>query len=354
MAIPVPRWVPAAAAYAWSFVGVSLAATGLGLALYWLATTVVPLVIAFLLAALLGAPTGWLRRRGLASALAVVVVLVLAALLLAGALVFVEQRAVAEIGSLDLSVKQGIEQVRNGVASLGLVSPEQLDRAAAAAYDQFVAGPRPKGGERTSAVLTGALTGFSVLTEAALALFVLFFFLLEGGRIWGFFVGLVPERHREDLDGVGRGAWGALEAYLRGITLVALFNAAFLALALYLIGVPLVRSLAIVMFLATFVPVVGSYIAGAVAALVAFAFNGGTDALLVIAAVILIGQIEGNVFYPRVVGRRVRLHPVTIVLALSVGSTVAGIVGALVAVPMAAMVGAAVSYLRFRPARAPA
>jgi len=168
--------------------------------------------------------------------------------------------------------------------------------------------------------------------------------------MWRFFVGLAPARHREDFDTVGQRAWGALNAYLRGIALVALFNAVTLALALYLIGVPLVRSLAILMFLATFVPVVGSYLAGTAAALVALAFNGGSDALLVVAAVVVIGQVEGNLFYPRVVGRRVRLHPAVIVLVLSVGTTLAGVVGALVAVPIAAMVGAGASYLRSRRA----
>jgi len=346
---PVPRWVLRTAGYAWAAVGLALAAAGLGYALFWLASTVVPVALAFLLAALLGGPTGWLRRRGVPRVLAVVAVLVLTALLLVGALLFVGERAAAELGSLDVSLKQGVGQVQSQLDSLGVVSSEQLSEAAGAAYDQFVAGPKPKGGERTSVVLSGALTGFSVLAEAALALFVLFFFLLEGERMWRFFVGLAPAR-QEDFDTVGQRAWGALNAYLRGIALVALFNAVTLALALYLIGVPLVRSLAILMFLATFVPVVGSYLAGTAAALVALAFNGGSDALLVVAAVVVIGQVEGNLFYPRVVGRRVRLHPAVIVLVLSVGTTLAGVVGALVAVPIAAMVGAGASYLRSRRA----
>jgi len=347
--VGVPRWVRSTAVYSWAFVGLALATAGLAYALAWMATVVIPLVVALFLTALLGGPTGWLRRRGLPSSLAVVLVLLLTMSLIGGAVLFVEQRAVAEFGSVDFSLDQGLEKVERGLTSLGFVSSQQLADAAAAAKDQFLSGPtRLPEGERTSALLTGALTGFSVLAEAALALFILFFFLLEGDRIWAFFVGLVPGRHRDDFDAVGRGAWAALRSYLRGITLVALFNAGLLMVALYLIGVPLVRSLGIVMFLATFVPVVGSYLAGAVAALVAFAFNGGTDALLVIGSVVVIAQVEGNLFYPRVVGRRVNLHPVVIVLALAAGTTLAGIVGALVAVPLAAMIAAAGSHFRSR------
>ncbi|MGI8579691.1 MAG: AI-2E family transporter [Solirubrobacteraceae bacterium] len=347
--VGVPRWVRSTAVYSWAFVGLALATAGLAYALVWMATIVIPLVVALFLTALLGSPTGWLRRRGLPSALAVLLVLGLTALLVVGAIVYVEQRAATEFGSVDFSLDQGLEKAERRLTSLGIVSSQQLSEAAVAAKDQFISSPaRLPRGERTSALLSGALAGFSALTEAALALFILFFFLLEGDRIWAFFVGLVPARRREDFDAVGRGAWAALRAYLGGITLVALFNAVLLLIALYLIGVPLVRSLAIVMFLATFVPVVGSYVAGAVAALVALAFNGGTDALLVVLAVIVIGQIEGNLFHPRVVGRRVNLHPVVIVLVLAAGTTLAGIAGALVAVPLAAMIGASGSYFRSR------
>ena len=151
---------------------------------------------------------------------------------------------------------------------------------------------------------------------------------------------------------VGRRAWGALQAYLRGITLVAVFNSATLGLALLVIGVPLAASLMIVMFLATFIPVVGSYLAGAVAALVALVFVGTTEALVVLAAVVVLQQIEGSFFYPLVVGRRVRPHPVVIVLALTTEAILAGILGALVAVALAAMVATTASYFR-SPASSP-
>lgn len=159
-------------------------------------------------------------------------------------------------------------------------------------------------------------------------------------------LGLWAPESRADADAIGRRAWGTLQAYLSGIALVALFNTVLTGIALYAIGVPLVRSLMILMFLATFFPLVGSYVAGSVAALVALVFGGVSDALLVLGAVVVIQQLEGNLFYPLVVGRRVQLHPVVIVLALAAGGTLAGVLGAFVAVPLATVIGAAGGHLR--------
>lgn len=347
----VPAWVRTVAAYAWTFVGLALATVALAYALAGLYVVVVPVIVAFLLAALLEAPNAWLRRRGLPSWAATLAVLVVVVLVLVGLAVFVEQRAAYQFGAVDFSVQRGLERLERLLGGLQIVSSDQIAEAVRAAGSQFFSSPRPPGAERPNALLTGAVTGFTVLAQALLAVFVLFFFLLEGGRLWRSFVGLWPVRRRRDVDAVGRRAWAALQAYLRGITLVATFNSVMLGLALLVIGVPLVTSLMIVMFLATFLPVVGSYLAGAVAALVAFVLVGSNEALLVLASVVVVQQIEGNVFYPLVVGRRVHLHPVVTVLALTTGGTLAGVLGALVAVPLAAMVSATVSY--FRPPSSP-
>lgn len=351
---PVPRGVRTVAAYAWAFVGVALAVVALSYAIARLYVVVLPVIVAFFLAALLGGPAGWLRRRGLPSWAATVLVLALFAVVLIGLAIFVEQRVVAQFAAVDFGVSRGLDRLEQLFAGLQIVSSEQIAETVAAAKDQFLSAPAPPGGERPNALLTGATTGFTVFAGTLLAAFVLFFFLLEGERLWRAFVDVWPARRRADVDAIGRRAWGALQAYLRGITLVALFNSVMLGLALAVIGVPLVYSLSIVMFLATFIPVVGSYLAGAVAALIALVFKDATDALVVLGAVVVIQQIEGNLFYPLVVGRRVRLHPVVIVLALSVGATLAGITGALVAVPLAAMVAATASYFRTRGAPAPA
>lgn len=341
----IPGWLRIVAGYAWAFVGIALAAVAVTYALAALYVVVVPVIVAFFLAALLDGPAGWLRRRGLPRWATTLAVLGVAVLVLAGLAVFVEQRATDEFGAVDFSVRRGIEQLEGVLGGLDVLSSRQIGEAVQAAGERFFSGPRLPGGSQPNALLTGAITGFTVLAQVLLALFVLFFFLLEGERLWRSIVGVWPAARRADVDAIGRRAWGALQAYLRGITLVATFNSVMLGLALVLIGVPLVPSLMIVMFVATYLPVVGSYLAGGVAALVAFVLVGPTEALIVVAAVIVIQQVEGNLFYPLVVGRSVRLHPVVIVLALSTGATLAGVVGALVAVPLTAMVAAAASYL---------
>ncbi len=285
--LAAPAWVRTVAAYAWAVVGVALLAVAVVYALAALYVVVVPLIIALFLAALLRPPTAWLRRRGLPSWAATLAVLAVALLALVVLAVFVERRATYEFGAVDFSVRRGLQQVEGLLGGLEIVSPRQITEAVEAAGAQFFSGPRLPGSERPNPLLTGAIAGFTVLAQALLCAFVLFFFL-----------------------------------------------------------VPLVPSLMIVMFLATYLPLVGSYLAGAVAALVAFVLVGATEALVVLAAVVVIQLIEGNVFYPLVVGRGVRLHPVVIVIALSAGATLAGVVGALVAVPLAAMIAAAGSYFR--------
>jgi len=343
--VALPRWLRTAGAYAWAFVGLALAAVALAYALARLRVVVVPVIAAFFVTALLSSPARWLRRRGLPGWASSLAALGLALLALAGAIVFVEQRVAFQFGAVDFSVQRGLEQIERVLVGLPFISPAQIAEAAAAVKDQFLSTPRPPGGERTSALLSGALTGITVLAEAALAVFVSFFFLLEGERLWRACLGLWAPESRADADAIGRRAWGTLQAYLSGIALVALFNTVLTGIALYAIGVPLVRSLMILMFLATFFPLVGSYVAGSVAALVALVFGGVSDALLVLGAVVVIQQLEGNLFYPLVVGRRVQLHPVVIVLALAAGGTLAGVLGAFVAVPLAAVIGAAGGHL---------
>lgn len=342
----MPRWLRTAGAYAWAFVGLALAAVALAYALARLRVVVVPVIAAFFVTALLSSPARWLRRRGLPGWASSLAALGLALLALAGAIVFVEQRVAFQFGAVDFSVQRGLEQIERVLVGLPFISPAQIAEAAAAVKDQFLSTPRPPGGERMSALLSGALTGITVLAEAALAVFVSFFFLLEGERLWRACLGLWAPESRADADAIGRRAWGTLQAYLSGIALVALFNTVLTGIALYAIGVPLVRSLMILMFLATFFPLVGSYVAGSVAALVALVFGGVSDALLVLGAVVVIQQLEGNLFYPLVVGRRVQVHPVVIVLALAAGGTLAGVLGAFVAVPLAAVIGAAGGHLR--------
>ncbi len=147
----------------------------------------------------------------------------------------------------------------------------------------------------------------------------------------------------------GGGAGTTLGSYLRGVALVALFDAAVIGVALAILGVPLVLPLAVLTFFAAFFPLVGAVTAGAVAALVALVSNGVVTALIVVAVITAVQQLEGDVIYPVVVGRSIELHPVAILLVLTAGAVVAGIIGALFAVPVAAVIWTAIKYFRDEP-----
>jgi predicted PurR-regulated permease PerM len=173
-----------------------------------------------------------------------------------------------------------------------------------------------------------------------------FFLVHDGRRMWAWAVGLFPAGRRADVEAIGVRVWAALSAYVRGVAMVAVVDAVLIGLALLVIGVPLVVPLMVITFLGAFVPLVGALVAGAVAALVALVIEGVIAAVLVTVAIVVIQQLEGDLLYPLVVGRAIALHPVAILLALTAGTVVAGIIGALLAVPVAAAVWTAADHLR--------
>lgn len=197
-------------------------------------------------------------------------------------------------------------------------------------------------------LFSGALLLLEVVIGLALALVLTFFFLKDGERIWDWTVGVSPAGARADLAEIGRRSWRTLGGYLRGVTLVALFDAVFIGLALVVLGVPAALPLAVLTFLGAYVPIAGAVLTGAGAVVVALAADGLVTAGLVAAAVLVVQQIESNLLHPVVVGRAVALHPVAILLALTTGAVLAGVVGALVAVPLAAVAAQAGGYLRER------
>ena len=164
---------------------------------------------------------------------------------------------------------------------------------------------------------------------------VVFFFLKDGDRMWDWLCGLFAPEQRDAVREIGARSWATLGGWLRGQGLVALFDATFIGLALVIVGTPLVLPLVVLTFLGAFIPIVGAFAAGAAAVLVALVFQGLTEALIVLAAIIVVQQVESNVFAPVIVGRVVGVHPVAILLAVTVGLTLGGIIGALVAPPRA-------------------
>jgi predicted PurR-regulated permease PerM len=326
----------------WRLLVVVLAIALIGFVLWEIRLVVLPLIIAVLLSTLLHPLAQRLRRRGVPNLLASVLVFLGGVGLLAGAVYLVVPSVIDELTDLVTSVQAGIGELGDLLESpLGLsqVDAQQTIREAeerlADSLDAIASG-----------VLSGALLVGEVLVGIAIVLVLLFFFVKDGPLIWAWVTRLFGERGQPTAQRVGEASWTALSQYVRGIGFVATFDAIFIGVALAIIGVPLVIPLAVLTFVAAFVPYVGAFTAGAVAALVALVSNGVVAALLVVLAVLIVQATEGNILYPLVVGRTTHLHPVGILLAVTTGGVVAGIIGAVVAVPIMAVVNAAVPIIR--------
>lgn len=184
------------------------------------------------------------------------------------------------------------------------------------------------------------------LTGMLLAMFSTLFLLYDGARIWQWTLKLVPAQARPGVAGAGPRAWRTLTAYVRGTVIVALIDAIFIGLGLFFLDVPLAVPLAVFIFLFAFIPLVGAVTSGALAVVVALVTQGPFTALMVVIVVLAVQQIEGHVLQPFILGRAVRVHPLAVVLSVAAGGMIAGIGGAVVAVPLVAVTNKVVGYLR--------
>ncbi len=187
-----------------------------------------------------------------------------------------------------------------------------------------------------------------VLAGFFIILFSTYFFLADGDRIWAWMVRLAPRAAREHVDSSGRVAWISLTQFVRATVIVAAVDAIGIMIVAAILGVPFVLAIGVLVFLGAFVPMVGATIAGTVAILVALVDQGPITALLMLGGVILVQQIEGHILQPFLMGRWVSVHPLGVIVAIGCGVLVAGIAGALVAVPLAAAVNAVVQHLASR------
>jgi putative heme transporter len=312
-----------------------------------LRVVVVPVLASLLVATLLMPPTDFLRRRGLPSALATGLVMVGATALLAGVVTLIAPAVVDQFAELETSVDEAVnEVVRWLVQGPFDLERKQIDEAVENGLDSL----RSNAGGIGKGVLTGASMLAEVIAGLLLMIVLVFFFVHDGRGMWEFGLSMVPRQRRELVDGAGHEVWTAIAGYMRGVALIAVVDAVLIGIALALIGVPLVVPLMVLVFLGAFIPLVGAVFSGAIAALVALISNGVVDAAFVVGAIVAIQQIEGDLLYPNVVGRMIRLHPVAILLVLTAGTVVAGIVGALLAIPVAAGIWTAVRFVRDRGA----
>ena len=303
---------------------------------------VLPILLALVLATILLPPTRWLRDRGWPSGLAAITVLGLSVLLFFGTLAALTPSIVAQVAEVDLEVTAMAEWARTQVVESPLpISGEQIG-AGIEGLQQEV---RMSVAAIAAEIVGGALLAVELVTGALLALVILFFYLKDGERMWAFLVSLAPPERRHDVDEMGDRAWVALGGFIRGQTFVALFDAVLIGIGLVIIGVPLALPLALLTFFGGYIPVVGATVAGVVAVLVALATEGVFAAGATIGLVLLVQQVEGNLLQPLVVGRAVAVHPLAILLGVTAGGVLAGVIGMMVAAPLVAVAGAILGYL---------
>jgi len=346
-----PEPLQRAAALSLRFLLVAAALAVLGYVLVRLSVVVLPVVVALLITALLDPAVCWLRARGVPSLLATAMVLLGSIVVVLGLVASIVPAVVGQADELGAGVRAGIEQVTTFLVQGPLdISRVEIDQGIDRALEQLRGG---LGGIATQ-VLTGAGYAANLLAQAVLTIIIVFFFLNDGARIWNGLVGVLRSSLQGDAHALGHRSFDILRSYTKGIVVVAVVDGVLIGLALVLIGVPLVLPLVVITFLGAFFPLIGAVAAGALAVLVALVSNGAGAAGLVLLAVIIVQQVEGNVLYPFLVGGSLELHPLLILLALTAGTALAGVVGALLAVPVAAVVSGAASYMRHgqRPAAA--
>ena len=314
----------------------------LGIIVGRLFIVVIPVAIALLLAALLAPAVSALHRLRVPRSLATAIVLVGGMAALGGLLTFVINAFIAGLPDMQAQIVRSIDNIHQWLLNGPLpLNQQQLDEYVRQ-IQEWLKGNRAW---LTSGALATASSLGNFLTGLALMLFTLIFFLHDGRRIWKFLLRMLPASSRDRIDAAGMRGFASLSGYIRGTGLVAVGDALGIGIGLAVLGVPLAVPLAALVFLSAFVPIVGAIASGVVAVLVALVTKGPITGLLVLAVVLGVQQIEGNVLQPLVIGRAVKLHPLAVVLAISAGVVVAGIAGALLAVPLLAVLNAAIRSL---------
>ena len=340
----VPGALRTAASWSWRLVVVLAGLWALLWLASYMAVVVVPVLVALLLAALFQPGAAALVRHGWSRTWAALTMLVVGLGVVSGIITLVVNQFVAGFPDLADQVTQGLARIQAFVVRTLPITRGQLDSALSQLQERLVANQETL----ASGALTTATTLGHVVTGVILVLFTLFFFLKDGRSIWLWLVGLFPRDARAYVDEAARRSWRTLISYVRATVVVALVDAIGIGIGLAVLGTPLVVPLAALVFLGAFIPIIGSFLAGTVAVLVALVSQGPFQALIALAIITVVMQLEGHVLQPLLLGRAVRVHPLAVVLAIAAGLLVAGIFGALIAVPTVACANVAGTYLSRR------
>jgi predicted PurR-regulated permease PerM len=339
--VQIPHGVEVASAWSWRFLVIVLALVVILRTVQFFELLLVPVVVSVLICALVVPATDALATtmpRGVAAMLSLLGVIGA----VAGLLILVGQQLATGFDDLATQVSDGIGQIQDWLRTGPLnLSQSDLDDAVASAQ-AWITSDNAHLAARLAAV--GATLGH-VLAGFFIVLFTTYFLLYQGDQIWAWIVRLFPRAARDLVDGSGRAAWVSLTSFVRATVVVAFVNALGITLVAMVLKVPLAIPIGVLVFLGSFVPIVGATVSGSVAVLVALVAHGPLVALFMLIGVITVQQLEAHGLQPFLLGRAVRLHPLAVILVVAAGVLAAGIVGGLVAVPLAAMLNTIVKYL---------
>ncbi|NRG39897.1 AI-2E family transporter [Rathayibacter sp. VKM Ac-2835] len=339
-----------AGAWAWRILVVAGALAVIGLLVIELRLIVIPLLLAIVIAALLVPFSTFLQRHHWPKWLAIVVAELGIVLVIGGLLFLVVTQVYSGFDDLSRQTVESYDDLKTWL----LEGPLHLTETDINQYaQQALAAVQQDSGMLVSGVLSVGSTVGHVLTGVLLTLFSTLFILIDGPNIWRWVVRLFPHRARGAVDGAGRAGWVTLTNFVKVQILVAFVDAVGIGLGSFFLGVPLAIPIGVLVFLGSFVPVIGAVVTGALAVFIALVYNGPVIALILLIVVLGVQQLEGHILQPLIMGSAVKVHPLAVVLAVAGGSIVAGIAGAFFAVPVVATLNVMVNYVASGAWRSP-
>ena len=338
----VPYGMDLAAAWSWRFVVVCLAGGIILWLLKFFLVVVLPVVVALLIAALVAPVVKWLERVGVRRKLAALLVVLAGIGFIALLGTFVGNQVSQGAGDLSGQVADGLQQIRDWLGTGPLhVTDKQINSLLQDAQTQLTQRGKDLPGQLSK---LGATVGH-VVAGLFIVLFATYFFLADGPLIWAWMVRIFPRAGRLRADSSGKVAWISLTQFVRATVLVAGTDAIGVMIGAFVLGVPFVSAIGVLVFIGAFIPLIGAFISGTVAVLVALVAVGAFKALIMFGVIVLVQQLEAHVLQPFLMGRFVSVHPLGVIVAIAMGVIVAGIPGALIAVPLAASLNAVVQHL---------
>ena len=342
----VPRWLKTSAAIGWRLLVLGAVIVYGTRVLSEVRVLVIPAILSLFLASLATPIAVRLRQRGLPRLAATLVVFIGAILILTGTIWFISNQVASSVDEMSTSIDEATEELTDWLANapFGLT-----ENRIAELIDQTRDTITSNSESLIGGVAGGAATVLEIVTGLLLMLIFAFFVIKDGDRFWEWLLSLAPEDRRDVTRTIGERSWTALRSYLGGTALVGLVDAVLIGIGLLILGVPLAVPLMILVFFGAFVPLIGATISGIVAALVALATVGVIEALIVVGIVLVVQRVEGDLLMPVLIGKAVDMHPLLIIVALTTGFIVSGLIGGFLVIPILAVVIVAVKAFRDDP-----